>query len=152
MHPHLTSEQMERLLHDPAARAAVPHLQVCQPCMQELDQLSQIFADLRTASTEMAMGHHRLAILSSSGHSLSRWAYAFAAVVALAVAIVPVALHHNHAVTGQAKQPLPHVQQTISDDALLNSIQSDLSASVPAAMEPLAATSGQTNSNLSNKD
>ena len=152
MHPHLTSEQMECLLHDPAARTASLHLQVCKQCVQELDQLAQVFADLRTASTEMAMEHRRRAILPSASRSFSGWAYAFVSVIALAVAIVPVALHHNHAVTEQAKQPAPHVQQTISDDALLNSIQSDLSASVPAAMEPLAATSGQTNSNVADKD
>jgi len=143
---------MERFLHDPTARARSLHLQTCNQCVQELEQLAQVFTDLRTASTEMAAAHRRLAILPAPNRSLSRWAYASAALIALAIAIVPIALHHQHSTSQQAQQPAPHIQQTISDEALLNNIQQDLSASVPAAMEPLAASSNKSNSNLSNKD
>jgi hypothetical protein len=72
------------------------------------------------------------------------------ALAALLVAIVlPVAVHHPAVpATPVAETPAPAaVTVEVSDDALLNSIQNDLSSSVPASLEPLAGTTSATKSN-----
>lgn len=154
MHPHLTSEQMERMLHDPQAKANSLHLQVCPECVAELDELATTFSELRNTSTQHAITERKRAIVTptASRRSLSAWAYALAAAILFTAGILPLALHHNSDAREQAKTPRSVVHQPISDEALLNSIQSDLSASVPEAMEPLATTTNSSNANTSRKN
>lgn len=154
MHPHLTSEQMERMLRDPKARAGSLHLQVCPECNAEIDELASVFGDLREVSAFHAATERGRAILpaTASCRRFSAWAYGSAAALFLTAGMVPIAIHHNSNQAEQAKAPQPAAVQTISDEALLNSIQNDLSASVPTAMEPLATTTHSSNSNTSRKN
>jgi hypothetical protein len=154
--PHLTQEQIANLLiADPACTGpdANAHLRSCAVCTTELSGLRQSLGEFRDAVTlhaeRQAAPLHRsvaaanLRTMPQNRHVALWLATAAALVVAVSApfglhlrhpAAMPVAVLHN-----QAPLPAPAAPHTLeSDEALLSSIDQDLSASIPASMEPLA--------------
>lgn len=140
---HLTSEQMDRLLASPEERAECMHLQMCGQCYEELRGLEAMFGALRVESADAALLERGRAVLPRRG-VVRGWAFGAVAAALIAVVAVPVAMRHERATNAPvavaapadaAKKP---AADAMSDEALLNSIQDDLSASEPAALSPLA--------------
>lgn len=146
---HLTTEQMDRLLGNPSARSESMHLQQCARCYEELRSLEQLFGALRVESAAVASQERARAVLPQR-RPVRAWMLgtATAALVVTAIA-VPVFTHHAPAPVAGSTQAntVRNTVEPISDEALLNSIQDDLSASEPAALRPLAVRSGAAQSN-----
>ncbi len=109
-------------------------------------EMADALLDVRTAATLYAerawtRGEHT-AIRPVRRSGWMAWGAASLAAMVLTVGGVHV-LHHR--AQGTAREtPITNVQvqetSTVSDEALLEQIQGDLSSGVPAAMEPLATT------------
>jgi len=150
--PHLTHEQFCDLIlagspHPLSSDFATleQHLCACPSCSEELTRLSRSLTLFREASSGFAQQQlaeiraHRTEAVLPAPHTLARPLYwASAAVLALAV-LAPFGLQH-----GSARTPAPdaaaittssHTQE--SDEALLEEIDQDISASVPSSMRPL---------------
>ena len=159
---HLTHEQLCDLLlaHSPAhseaeeqatpaIEAAEDHLRNCLTCSSELEGLRRSLLTFRQAASSYAENvYARPAMYCASIAPSPRFRshvlyWATAAALAIAVAL-PFSLRHQ-----STPAPLPVTatvtttpHNTQSDEALLDSIDQDLSADVPAAMQPLADPTG----------
>jgi anti-sigma factor RsiW len=141
MNSHLSSEQLECALHGPPSREVSLHLAACAECAEEVVELREALGNFRVAAAASAERHYRLAAAPAApaARRLPRVAWA-AAMSALVLSIAaPIALHRRTVtprVTGNVAE-----HSAVSDDALLNDIQNDLSSSVPSPLLPLASTS-----------
>ncbi len=156
---HLTDEQMFDLLNEPnrTATALRLHLSTCSACRVELTSLSESLANFRAAATNLAGAQAavfapRPAAVQRPRTTLRRniWAASFAtaaAVFAVSVSLVQPRPHVPNAPQTPAAAAVPTAQPSVSDEALLDGIQQDLSTSIPPSLEPLAvpAASGDTN-------
>ncbi|HZL26079.1 MAG TPA: hypothetical protein VFC39_06075 [Acidobacteriaceae bacterium] len=140
---HLTGEQMESTLSGRPPEEAARHLGGCAQCAGELATLREVFGDLREATAASAEHHRRFASIAGARRT-PRMAWAMAAVVLFAAAATPFAMHHRQAPRVARVGAAASADATISDDALLDGVQNDLSTSVPASMLPLAGTSTST--------
>jgi len=143
---HLTEEQFGELIAGASANpAAAAHILTCQQCAAELDQLRESLSLFRQASTLHAAGELRRMALAPvpwrgilSPATQRAW-LATAAAVAFLVALLPVhqqrraSMQHSSAVAADA----PGLSAE-SDEALLDDVDRDVSASVPAPMQALA--------------
>lgn len=162
---HLTHEQISDVLLEDASTlelsasandAVHEHLSTCLICSGELASLRQAFSSFRDTSIALASRELLRASLHPATpdpaakrnffHQPGYWAAGVAA--ALLLAVLPLGMHHPQptratpAVTTQAQQqPARTVQSLESDEALLNDINQQLSASVPTSMQPLEDTS-----------
>lgn len=106
--------------------------------LDELREAATVYADrawVRGGGTAVARPAVR--------HRWKAWAAAAAAAAVLTVGGVRLA-HHSSASGVQSAASSPGVRvkaaSPVSDEALLEQIQSDISSGVPAAMEPLQAS------------
>jgi hypothetical protein len=143
---HLTNEQFVTLLISPGA--GHPHLRSCELCASQLEGLRSSIGDLRDASIVAAERHYRAAVRAQAAPRRTqrpRLAWAATAVAAALFLGVPFAaklrtpVHPTVAATPVAG-PLTNASN-LSDDQLLNNVDSDLSASVPSPLLPLESTS-----------
>ena len=143
---HLTEEQMYDLLDPAADTTAQPHLHACTHCQSELTNLREsldLFRDAATSFAAAAAPRRLLVVepVASRFFSPKVWATSLATATAL-LAISLSALHPAH--TGPGTAPVASVvapqttASTVSDEALLEGIQQDLSTSIPPSLEPLA--------------
>ena len=145
------------------------HLQQCLICAAELDLLRTSVTGFRSAATSiasqaLARRSNRPAISSLYATRTARYispTFFWAATGILFAAVLPLGLfHHNlnpllkpHVVVAPAPStattaPPKNLQTSESDEALLEGIDQDLSAAIPAPMQPLASTtSSETDSN-----
>lgn len=135
MMPHLSSEQIAEYLLDQPHPAAARHVLDCAACRAELERQRETLAEFRGAvrawSGEQAASYRSNAALAVSAskqepHSwpVSRqlaWALAIAAFCVLASLILP-------RYTGQ---------NSISDAALLDRVNAEVTETVPSPMAPL---------------
>lgn len=146
---HLTNEQFVTLLISPGA--GHPHLRSCELCASQLEGLRSSIGDLRDASVVAAERHYRAAVRAQAAPRRTprpRLAWALTAVAAVLFIGMPFAAklrtsaHPPIAVTTVAAPvtTASNISQ-ISDDQLLNNVDSDLSASVPSPLLPLESTS-----------
>ena len=136
---HLTDEQFADLLD--RAEPSNPHLDACAECQSELFALRSSLLSFRTAATNLAavqtpqLVRRQTYTTPRSHFRRPIWAASLAtAAVLLTVSVSVFRPHHVGAVTPVAA---PEVV-TVSDEALLDGIQSDLSTSIPPSLEPLA--------------
>jgi hypothetical protein len=148
MTPHLTEAQIFDLLSatpDAAAHApqapAQAHLADCARCQDEFTTLEQSLANFRLAATQLSLLHTPPrpvvgATIDRNVFALPKliWATGLASVLAV-TALTLSAVHKPAPVP-------PHVAavtapQPVSDEALLQDIDSDLSTSVPPSLQPL---------------
>ena len=143
-----SEEQISPALEAAALEAAEDHLRSCLTCSSELEGLRRTLVMFRQAASSYA-GHvyarpamYRASIAPAPRFRSHVLYWATAAVLAIAIAL-PFSLRHQSTPPPQpaaATVTAPHNAQ--SDEALLDSIDQDLSADVPAAMEPLADPTG----------
>ena len=132
------------------------HLEQCVTCRTEYRRLEGLLGGLRESATVQSAAAQRKAqglpmIPRSHGTRKAVWSFATAA-LAVVVAL-PFALHQRAAEPIQrtaAENVRPageaDVMPAISDEALLDGITQDLSASVPSSLAPLANPSNTSTS------
>jgi hypothetical protein len=151
MTPHLTHEQLcDLILAQPPHRlssdfaALDQHLGSCPLCAEELARLRSSIELFRESSTvwarqQFAEVHARTVSVLPPAHALSRPLVWIAAAAALVLAvIVPMELRQYHAAPPAQVAASQTTRSTESDEALLEEIDQDLSASVPSPMRPLS--------------
>jgi predicted anti-sigma-YlaC factor YlaD len=155
---HLNTAQLDALLAAEPDRAAQthlqPHLDQCSNCREEFEALRASLTGFRLAATDIALFHHPALkpsyrpIVNPLRAKLlpfhpAQWAYGMAtAAVVLGVSLA--ATHRpspaaNPVVTRAAGAASPLKSQTVSDEALLEDVDRDLSNSVPTSLQPLEA-------------
>ena len=142
---HLTDEQIYDLLDPAANTAAQTHLQTCGQCQAEIANLRASLANFRSAAISLAAmtapNLPRVAAPIQSWFCGSKvWAASFAAataVLALSISVLHP-LHHTTEANPTSGSASKAAFSTESDDALLDSIQLDLSTSIPPSLEPLS--------------
>lgn len=127
------------------------HLLACPLCSAELTSLRDSLSHFRDASVsyarqEFAQSYAYRSSIAPPHSYLSQPLYWIAAAIVFVAALFPLSMHRQspiaHTVT-TATLPLPHT--TESDAALLADIDQEISADVPAPMQPLAdPTAGAT--------
>ena len=144
---HLTSEELEALLLNPQTKES-QHLAVCPQCSAEFITLREALGDLRTAAVASAEHHRRLAIMPTLSHHTPRMMWTLLAATTLLCVTLPLTIHQKRVpvttVIAPTQQPQTTISSTITDEQLWNSIQDDLSSSVPKPMLPLAPTDSTT--------
>ena len=151
MNHHLTPEQLNDLLLAPGVippnTQVERHLRACSVCSDELLALRASLASFRSAATSFAHQQSTLAPRAAAPAPSSRlltfrgplsWAAAAAIVVA---AVLPASMRYIRPKPSPAPVTVaPHTQ--LSDEALLEEINQNLSAPVPSAMQPLNDPTG----------
>jgi anti-sigma factor RsiW len=148
MTQHLTHEQICDFILDPPSESAPSalHLMACPQCSAELANLSgalHSFQKLSRNFAERELARRPVVLHMPRRRSVMAIpAYVAAAALFLCAVFIPLHLHHPVASVSTAS-PMAAVvavpaQSTESDEALLDEINQDLSASVPSPMEPLA--------------
>jgi hypothetical protein len=138
MNSHLSSEQFDGVLSGRPAQDAKLHLNGCAQCAGELARLREAFGDFRETASLVADKHRLLAVISTP-RRVPRMTWGLAAAVLFVSFAAPFAVHRRPAtpVVGPAAQ----APVAMSDEALLDNVQNDLSSSVPESLQPLAGTS-----------
>jgi len=137
MNKHLSDEQLNQWILGEAETAASQHLETCEACQREAEDLKQAlggFRDSIQAAAEARRLTWREPAQAPAGRSLGarfmaqRWAYAgaLAAIVAVVVLLLRVDYRHTpHTPTG-----------TVGEDEILMQIQTDVGQTVPSALAP----------------
>jgi predicted anti-sigma-YlaC factor YlaD len=155
---HLNEEQLYTLLDAPANDApasvtpAQQHLRECAHCRAEFAELQASLAGFRHLTTSLATPppalRHTVPAPKLTFHMFSRHGIAASFATALLLLGVSLSVVHPHrnALTPPATNVTSEVASSLSDEALLDGINRDLSASVPPSLQPLAlpADSGKT--------
>ena len=136
MRAHLTSEQMAEVLAGRTDRVVAHHLKSCTWCAEEIATLSAMLGEMRSSATEVAARQRSVAILPVR-RAVSGLAWAGAVAALLVAGLMPLALHHRGGAPVAPAKAMVEPGAQVSDEALLNSIQNDLSSSVPESMTPL---------------
>jgi hypothetical protein len=143
---HLSSEQIECVLAGSPDDSLQEHLSQCVSCHEEIEQMRAVFGSLRDTMTVTAQSQRRSAA-PRERKSAPRLAWAAALAVLVVGLMIPLSpLAHLRRGETPAARPTPPAE-TLSDEALLNGIQKDLSTSVPEPLEPLAGTQRTTQKN-----
>jgi hypothetical protein len=148
---HLSSEELEEVMAGRGAEGTMRHARDCEMCATELVQVRRLLGEFRESAEQTADRQRLLAVMPRprAGSAWLRggvWAGVLAVVLAAASLMfvwgpTPIRLPHlaqrgsTHAMP-QARAETPE----LSDEALLNGVQNDLSSTVPAPLEPLATT------------
>jgi hypothetical protein len=148
---HLTEDQFGELLsassRAPGTSPADAHLLACAQCAAELAGLRESLSFFRHASTAYANNELRqmpqmsLPVRRPLLTPATQTTWAFAAAATFLIALLPMQSFRQHtlqpppAVAASASSP---AAESESDDALLNDINQEVSASVPAPMQALA--------------
>ena len=120
----------------------VQHLKSCAKCSDECAQMGLVMGELRESATAAAEYHRQRAVVGVVAQPrVSRMAWAMATAVLFLGVATPVALRTRGGGPVVVKAPVTQ----ISDEALLNGIQNDLSSSVPEPLQALASTASPTN-------
>ncbi len=147
---HLSEEQFDELLArsatatDRACAPAEAHLLACEQCAAELETLRESLLLFRTASTAYANDELRrrpqMTLVSRRILSpVMEPAWWVAAVAVLLAGLLPMQLsrHPLHQSSASSSAALA-VSSAQSDEALLEDVDRDTSAAVPASMQALA--------------
>ena len=154
---HLTDEQLFDLLDPTANAAAQQHLQTCGQCKAEVANLRTSLANFRSATISLAAVTapnlpHVTAPIQSWFYGSKAWAASFAgaaAVLALSIAVLHP-LHYRTEANPASGSASKAGFSTESDDALLDSIQLDLSTSIPPSLEPLSVPAASAETSTQN--
>jgi hypothetical protein len=163
--PHLTDDQFAALLASPGGSpggndaAAEAHLVSCELCTAELDGMRESLSFFRDASVACANtvyadqveGKPREWVVAARRPQLLHPAFwAAAAAMLLTAVLLPLQLHRQAAAVPFASNATAQGATSTreSDEALLEDVNRDLSASVPAPMQTLADPTGGEDSAL----
>jgi hypothetical protein len=170
---HLTHEQLCDLIladsalqpegesgndRNPDSDVIEAHLRACPICSAELKSLRDSLAHFRNASVsyarqEFAQSYARRSSIAPPHSYLSHPLYWTAAVVVFVAALFPLSMHRQHLIYRGATTVADAPKQTTeSDAALLADIDQEISADVPAPMQPLADPTAEAVSATSTSD
>ncbi len=139
MNSHLTSEQMDGLLSARPSEDVVRHVAGCVRCTAEIGSLRGVLTGLREGATAAAEHHRGLAGPRNHTRRAPQVAWSLAAIALFVSVGAPLAVHRFHGFDRPAVAAQPAT--AISDEALLSSVQDDLSYSVPGPLLPLTGAS-----------
>lgn len=150
---HLTDEQMYTLLdttEQPESSVRL-HLDTCAACQTELASLNGALSNFRVAATGLAAAQPARLVrraevstaLQPSAFRRPLWAVSLASAAALVAVSVSVIRPPHPAPVAPAPVTVSAPAIAESDDALLDGIQRDLSASIPPSLAPLAIQPSQ---------
>jgi anti-sigma factor RsiW len=155
---HLTSDQFGDLLTAATTGPVEAHLAACEECAAEAAALRDSISLFRQASTAFADNQLRalppLSIPSRRLHSPTvQPAFWAAAAALLLAAFLPMQSLHQHAVQpiASATASIASQDQTPtqeSDEALLQDVDREASASLPASMQALADPTAEDSSSI----
>jgi anti-sigma factor RsiW len=142
---HLSAWEQEEYILNQGTEQQSPqilrHLAECAPCRAEVARLEHGIAGFRSAAVEwtsqsLASRPQQLQSVPLRKLSISFMRWSFAAVVPLVLLLF--ALHFFHLSSPQRTQPAVQVSAAqISDDALLEQVDEQVSVAVPSSMESL---------------
>ena len=143
---HLTEEQLYELLEQPnVASEATLHLAACERCAGEFAAVRESLNGFRLAATGLAQAKFspvlqvRGGFLSGMRRGMLAWPMGLAAAgVVLAASVTMV---HRTGPSVPVNTASVAAAPLESDEALLDSVDQDLSTSVPPSLEPLAVAS-----------
>ncbi|GAC1424826.1 MAG: hypothetical protein NVSMB62_21870 [Acidobacteriaceae bacterium] len=155
---HLTEEEFGELMEAGSAQpvsqddgAARAHVDACTECAAELASLRAALALFREttsayASEQLAGVPRRTMPRASVGRRFSPGLLWTAAGLLVGAGVLPLKVQHQRA-GNEANSVTTHspASKQLSDEALLDAVNIELSALVPAAMQPLADPSGTMN-------
>ena len=170
---HLTHEQLCDLIladsslqpetessydRQPDSDVVQAHLRACLVCSAELRSIRDSLSHFRDASVsyarqEFAQSYVRRSSIAPPHSYLSQPLYWTAAAVVFAAALFPLSMHRQRPISGGATTVTATSPQTTeSDAALLADIDQEISADVPAPMQPLADPTAGAASTASTSD
>jgi hypothetical protein len=130
---HLTQEQIAAWMLGERPSEAIQHMRCCSACEAEVLLLGATFLDFRGAVRAWSREHTTSAVMAAPGilhHSFFTLNRAFLAMAAAIVfVLLSLGLRPQHSVGSSAN--------AISDRALMNQVDDQISRTVPTAMEPL---------------
>ena len=133
MTPHLTHQQQEDYLLNQRSPSMLQHLAACPACREAVAHLQQTLSAYRAVAVEytaQTLATRPRVPLSRPRPALDlRWALA----ALLPLLLLMLALLPFHFKTARPAQPGP----ALSDDALLEQVDEQLSTAVPSSMESL---------------
>ena len=141
---HLSEVQLYEVLDQAATSETQSHLSRCSQCQTEMEALQTSLTGLRQGAKEFAQSHFRPRLdLSQTSrtnwfrHVLPSWSLSL--VTAGLVCAASISLIHGPADSRKTVETQAIVESAPSqtDDALLDSIDQDLSTSVPPSLAPL---------------
>ncbi len=170
MTAHLTPEELYSLLSGSTSGSGSTllaetsaHLEECRDCREEFTFLAQSLGNFKAAATHVSAQQASTRLLAPSTihrgrfFSLPRAVWATGLAAAMAIGAISVRVFDQHPLRQPASQSASvtarvegartqsRSTQDQSDDALLQSIDKDLSATLPPSLEPLeSSTSGAT--------
>lgn len=164
--PHLTEDQFGELLASSSrtseTSAAEAHLLACEQCAAELASLRESLSLFRHASTAYAndqlrqMPQMSIPVRRPLLSPAAQTTWAFAAAATFLIALLPMQPYRQAALQPASSTVASTVSPaTQSDDALLDDINQEVSASVPTPMQALAdptASSVTTAASVSTSD
>jgi anti-sigma factor RsiW len=134
---HLTDERMFALLDSTIAGDA--HLDSCAECQTELATLRASLAHFQIAASNFSAQTPQLEQRQTHTAPPSRFRRAvWAASLATAAVLFTISASVFHPSHPLAVTPTAPPEVSVSDEALLDGIQTDLSTSIPPSLEPLA--------------
>lgn len=152
----LEDESTDHLQH--GSDIVQAHLQACSICSAELTSLRDSLSHFRDASVsyarqEFAQSYARRSSIAPPHSYLSQPLYWIAAAAVFVAALFPLSMHRQRPMTHAGmKTKLSSSQTTESDAAFLADIDQEISADVPAPMQPLADPTAGTTSAASASD
>ena len=143
---HLTDQQIAELLDNTAGAITQQHLLHCPHCQAELASLRASLSNFRVAATNLAASETPALspcriVAPTRSFRRNAWAASLATVAAMLA--LSVALIHPNAPGTKDIPPNVVTPAPVSDDALLDGIQQDLSTSIPPSLQPLAGPASQ---------
>ncbi len=143
---HLSTWDQEEYVLGQRTPEMVRHLAQCSACFAEVQRMERGVALFRESahvwSAESLADRPVTMLAPAPRHSaMPGWAWAMAILLFL-VALLPFAYRRTHPVHQQAAQ----IAAPISDDALLQQVDDEVSVDVPSSMEPLTHLVSTSNS------
>jgi hypothetical protein len=139
---HLTSQQISEYLAGQRIPATEEHLRGCPDCAAEVERATEplkLFRASVCALGERQMGPTRFVAQGRPARAFGplQWQLAMVA-AALVIAAIPLVRHFQPAPRTTAPIAMAQVAGAqVSDEALLRQVETEISRSVPATMEPL---------------
>lgn len=143
---HLSTWDQEEYVLGQRTPAMVRHLAQCSSCFAEVERMERgvaLFRESATAWSADNLATHpvRMPAATERHTPAHLWAWAMAAVLFL-LALVPFGYQRTRTVTHQAAR----IAEPMSDDALLQQVDEEVSVEVPSSMEPLTHLVSTSNS------
>ena len=140
MSNHLSEEQLAKCFVEQSMVEERQHVAVCEECSAELDRFRESISSFSNALTDRVEA--RVALrpgfeIRPATIGDPRWRWALVAATALVLAVIPFVGIKIDIIPRQTLETTP--QSDTDADALMRTVQLQLSRTIPAPMEPVIA-------------